>query len=96
MLERGIRDAAQRPNRSLTPTVLYAFVKAQTRALLRSMSWNSLRTEGSGLIISSKGKDPSHLSLKSRASRCYECVSDMECIASGYRFTYVMMLYEST
>ena len=60
------------------------------------MSWNSLRMDGSGLIIASKGKDPSHFSSKSKGSRCCEQVSDTECVASGYRFTYVVMTYEST
>ena len=48
------------------------------------------------MIISSKDKDPSHFSLKSRGSRCCEYVSDMEWAASGYRFTYVVMHHEST
>lgn len=52
--------------------------------------------EGSGSIISSKGKDPSHFSLKSRGSICCEQVSDVECAVSGYRFTYVVVLYKST
>jgi len=60
------------------------------------MSWNSLRIEGSGLIISSKGKDPSHLSLKSRGSGFCERVSDVGWMVSGFRFTYVVMLNEST
>jgi hypothetical protein len=59
------------------------------------MSWNSFRTIGSGWIISSKGRDPSHFSLKSRGSGCREQISDIERVASGCRFTYVVMLYES-
>ena len=59
------------------------------------MSWKSLRTEGSGWIISSKGKDPSHFSLKSKGSGCCAQVSYIKRVASGYRFTYVMVLYES-
>ena len=49
-------------------TVLYALVRAQTLVLLRSMSSSSLRNSGSGLIISSSGRDPSHFLSKSRGS----------------------------
>ena len=51
-----------------THTVRYAFVKAQTHTLLRSISCNSLRKAGSGFIISSNGSEPSHFRSKSKGS----------------------------
>jgi len=46
--------------------------------------------------MSSKGKDPSHLTLKSRGSGCRELVSDIGWVDSGYRFTYVVVHHQST
>lgn len=49
-------------------TGLYALVRAHTRTLDRSMSSKSLRNAGSGLMICSSGREPSHLRSKSMGS----------------------------
>ena len=71
MLSKKKRHQVPLPPEGFGLTGSLAFVKAQTRHFVRSMSCNSLRRVGFGFNISSNGKDPSHFASKSSGS-CYE------------------------